>query len=129
MARLVQRSYPMKAPLTDQSEVREYFRANGAPHDFPLPKELGQLPAKGCAVLTWHNQPVSLMGLDGGGNTNLYLFLIQRPPFPNFKIPPKTQFMRVGNLMTASWMENNIVYLLTAPVDAGTLQSYITTQP
>lgn len=125
MARLVQRSYPMTTVETDQARIREYFRTNAGPVNFTLPHSLEKLSGKGAAVFTWRNNPVGLMGFDGGGNTNLYLFLIQRSAFDNTPVPSKPEFARVGRLLTASWMVGDRVYLLAGPNDQTFLQSYL----
>jgi hypothetical protein len=125
MARLVQRSYPMKIAVTDPAQLRDYFRTNLA--DFPMPKGLEKFPARGAAVFTWHSQPVALMGLDAGQNTGLYLFAIKRSVFPN---PPRggtTDFLQVGNLMTAMWVSTNnaYIYMLAGPMDQTTMKGYL----
>jgi hypothetical protein len=125
MARLVQRSYPMKITAGDQAEIREYLRTNAGPYDFTLPRALEQMPAKGGAVLTWHNQPVSLLGLDAGGNTNLFLFLVRRSAFHSLPVPTNTQFIRIGRLMTASWSDGDDIYLLAGPDDVVAIHNYL----
>ena len=125
MARLVQRSYPMKMLASDQSQIREYFRANGGPVDFVLPRNLDKLSGTGGAVFTWHNQPVFLLGLEAGVNTNLYLFLVNRSAFLNLPVPTKPEFKSVGKLMTASWTVGDKVYLLAGPNDEATLKNYL----
>jgi hypothetical protein len=124
MARLVQRSDPMKTAATDQAQIRQYFRAQEGAADFSLPKNLEKLPGAGAAVFNWHSQPVSLLGLDAGGGTNLYLFLIKQSAFANPPTPGQPQFNRVGRLMTASWTLGDTIYLLTGPVDEAALKSY-----
>ena len=125
MARLVQRGYPMKTALTDQAQLRDYFRANAGFVDFSLPGKLEKLPGKGGAVFTWNNQPVTLLGLDGGPNTNFYLFLIKRSVFPNPPPPTKPEFVQVGRLMTATWTQGENIYLLAGPPDQAVLENYI----
>jgi hypothetical protein len=125
MARLVQRSYPMKIAVTDQSQLREYFRANAGPVGYVLPKNLEKLPATGGAVFTWHNQPVALLGLDGGGSTNLYLFLINRAVFSSPAPPDKLEFLQVGRLNTATWTVGEMVYMLAGPGDNAALQGFL----
>lgn len=125
MARLVQRSYPMTTTATNQLQIREYFRTNGWPFDFSMPRNLEKLPGKGGAVFTWHGFPVALIGLDAGANTNLYLFLIKRSAFENVPVAAKPEFARVGNALTAIWADTNKVYLLAGPNDQNLLQSYL----
>jgi hypothetical protein len=126
MARLVQRSYPMKIAATDQTQIRQYFSTNSGPVDFVLPKTLEKLPGIGAAIFTWHNERVSLMGLDAGGGTNLFLFLVKRNVFPDTPLPPtKPEFNRVGRVMTGSWTMGDYVYLLTGPTDEAGLRNYL----
>jgi hypothetical protein len=114
----------MKTAATDQAQIRQYFRAQEGAANFSLPKNLEKLPAAGAAVFTWHSQPVSLLGLDAGGGTNLYLFLIKQSAFPNKSTPDQPQFNRVGTLMTASWTVGDTIYLLTGPMDEAALKGY-----
>ncbi len=125
MARLVQRSYPMKIAITDQPDIRQYFRTNGGLDDFTLPRNLEKLPGKGAAVFTWHSQPVSLFSLDAGGNTNLFLFLAKQSIFISPPASTKPQYSRVGRVMTASWTQGGNVYLLTGPNDETALRSFL----
>src|SRR5579883_2700242 len=118
MARLVQRAYPMKSAVTDQAQIREYFRTNGGPVDFPLPRNLEKLPGKGCAVFTWNSHPVALMGFDSGGtNMNLYLFITPRSTFGKVPITTHPDYARVGRLLTASWIVGNRIYVLAGTND------------
>lgn len=125
MARLVQRSYPMESAATDLAQIREYIRANSGPADFILPRNLEKLPGKGCAVFPWRGHPVALMELDGGANTNLYLFLIYRGVFDHNPVPAKPEYVRIGRLLTASWTVGDEVYLLAGPDDPAALHGYV----
>ena len=127
MARSVQRAYPMKIAVTDQAQLREYFRVNGGPVGFPLPKNLEKLPATGGAVFTWHSQPVALLGLDAGGNTNVYVFLIKRSVFetPTPSDRDKPEFEQIGRLNTATWTVGDTVYLLASPADKTAIQGFL----
>lgn len=87
MARLVHRSYPIQKTLSDPAQIREYFRTNSGPVNYTLPRNLEKLPAKGCAVFTWHTHPVGLIQFDAGGNTNLDLFLIPAGVFWTILFP------------------------------------------
>lgn len=125
MARLVQRAYPVKITTTDQTQAREYFRTNSGMTGILLPRNLEKLPAKGAAVFPWHSRLVSLLSLDAGGGTNLYLFLIKRSAFPDATVPKTARYDRVGSLTTASWTTNDEVCVLTGPGDQAWLRSYL----
>ncbi len=131
MARSVQRSATpyMKMYSTNQSEIREYFRASGRPADFPLPKNLQQLPGEGGSVLTWNNHPVEMLCLNAGpdatGRANdLWLFVMNKNAVPD---APGTglQFQQVARLMTVSWTVGDNVYLLAARGTGDELKNYL----
>lgn len=124
MARLVQRTYPMKMNGTDQAQIRQYFRAHDGAVNFALPKNLEKLGGAGASVFTWHGQTVSLLGLDTGG-ANLYLFLIKKSAFANASVSSQPQFLRVGRLMTASWSVGDTICLLTGPMEEAALKNYL----
>jgi len=125
MARLVQRNYPMKMLATDQAQIREFLRTNSGPAALELPGKLEKLPGVGGAVLTWHSQPVSMLALDGGANTCLYLFLINRSVLTDPPISERPQFTRVGRLMTAGWTKDDKVFLLAGPNDEAVMRGYV----
>lgn len=125
MVRVVRRAYPAQISVTDLAQVRDYFRTNAGPVDFPLPRNLEKLQPKGCAVFTWRSHPVGLMSFEAGGNTNISLFLIPRASFPVTSIPLATDYARVGKLLTASWTDGERVYLLAGPDDPALLKNYV----
>jgi hypothetical protein len=125
MARMVQRSYPIKMGATEHTRIRDYFRTNAGVANFELPRNLEKLPGLGGAVFTWHSEPVSLVGLDGGGATNLYVFLIKRSVFGDHPVPKQPVFMSVGSVMTVGWTVGDEVYLLTGPDDETIIKNYL----
>jgi hypothetical protein len=125
MARLVQRTYPLKMIASDQTQIRQYFRTNSRSADFELNRGLEKLPGLGGAVFTWHSQPVELMGFDAGGNTNLFLFLIHRSAFGDTPVPTTFDYHRIGKIMTVGWTSGNDVYLVTGPNDELMLKGFV----
>jgi hypothetical protein len=131
MARSVQRSTAgyMKMRATNQVDIREYFRASNRPADFPLPKNLQQLPGEGGSVLTWNNHPVEMLclnaGPDAAGHTNdLWLFVMNKSAVPDAPASGP-QFQQVARLMTVSWSVGDNVYLLAGRGDADELKKYL----
>jgi hypothetical protein len=125
MVRLVYRAYPMQINFSDQAQIRDYFRTNAGPVDYSLPRNLEKLPAKGCAMFTWANHPVAMMGFDAGGNTNLSLFLISRSAFDDTPVPAAPEYALVRKLLTVSWTSGGRVYLLAGPNDPALLRNHL----
>lgn len=125
MANLAQHSFPMKTPATGLDQIREYFRTNSGAPALELPRNLEKLPGHGAAVFQWHNQPVSLVGFDAGGETNLYLFLADSPEIIDPPAKGKTEWVVMGQLMTVCWTSGMRVYLLAGPNDEALLKSLL----
>jgi hypothetical protein len=131
MARMVQRRvYFTSMEHGDQNQIGEYFRANGAPLDDALPKNLRTLPPEGGTVLLWQNHPVSVLCLDGreggAGETNdLWVFMAKTSDVAKVPGNKSTQFQKIGELMTASWTAGDTVYLVVGRGDERQLQKYL----
>ncbi|HZV35711.1 MAG TPA: hypothetical protein VFB72_14145, partial [Verrucomicrobiae bacterium] len=129
MVRVVRRAYPAQVSVNDLAQIKDYFRTNAGPVDFRLPRNLEKLPPKGCAVFTWRSHPVALMSFEAGANTNLSLFMIPSAAFPNTSIPLTIDYVRVGKLLTATWTQDNRIYLLTGPDDPALLKNFAESEP
>lgn len=131
MARSVQRegSY-MDFVSTNQADIREFFRAKGAPPDFAISKNLEQLPGAGGSVKTWNNHPVQMLclnaGMDATGKpNNLWVFIMDKTALPDAPLTGKVVFAQIDNLMTASWTTGGKLYLLAARGTEKDLQKYL----
>ena len=133
MAKSVQRGANpyMNMASTNQADIRDYFRANGAPVDFVLSKSLAQLPGEGGSLMTWYDQNVELLCLNAGtgaaGQRNdLWLFIVKKAALPDAPAAGAApQFLKVGDLMTASWTKGDRLYLLAGRGEQEDLQKYI----
>ena len=86
MARAAQRDYRMGMLSRDIAEIRRYLQQNQGHGDFVLTPGLSRLPGVGGALLHWHDQPVSLVCLDGGNRGILYLFIANQTAFSNGQV-------------------------------------------
>jgi hypothetical protein len=125
MARSVQRgSAPyMQTYTTSQSEVFAYFKSKDRPADFNLSDSLKQLPAAGGSAITWNNHPVEMLCLKGNAG-NLWVFVMDKNVVPDAP-GSKTQFRKIGSLVTASWSSGDKVYLLAAAGTDEDLKKYL----
>ena len=131
MARMVQRRVYFRTMVQgDQVQIGEYFRTNGAPLDDELPKHLQKLPAEGGAVLPWENHPVAVLCLDArekntDEKNDLWVFLAKSSDVAKSPNKKPVQFEKIGNMMTASWMTGDTVYLLVGRGNEQDLQKYL----
>ena len=113
----------MQMYATNQSDVLTYFKSKDRPADFSLSDSLKQLPAAGGSAITWNNHPVEMLCLKGNAG-NLWVFVMDKNVLPDAP-GSKTQFRKIGNLMTASWSSGDKVYLLAAAGTDEDLKKYL----
>lgn len=117
IVRGVQRFYDMNSMdmLTNNlSEIRAYLAQNSAPADYVLTKPMEKLPGIGCNILKWRSNKVSLVCLDSGNTNILYLFVVDRSAVSDPPPAGPPRFVRIRKLLSASWSEENRVYILAA---------------
>jgi hypothetical protein len=115
LARVVQRSYPMKIAVTEQSAAREYFRTNNGAVGWVIPVGMENLPAKGAAVFTWQNHPVSLLGLQAPSGHTLFLFITEKASLIDPPVSGSQTREHIAHFDTLTWVSGNFVYMLAGP--------------
>lgn len=128
----VQRGVPyMRMASTNQAEIRDYFRANGGAVDYTLSKALSQLPGEGGSVDPWFDRNFEMLclnaGTDASGQRNdLWVFIMKKTSLPDAPAPgAPPQFLKIGDLMTASWTKDDKIYVLAARGQEEDLQKYL----
>lgn len=120
MTKTVSRAYGMDLETNNLVAIREYLAANQSPMVGDVPETLAQTPAVGCGVLRWQNKPVTMIcfktgkPLPPGAKSDLILFVINRQDVQAGSDLNQTQFRKVGEMFTASWMAGGKVFLLAA---------------
>jgi hypothetical protein len=112
MVRTVLRQYSMAIETNDLARIRQYLGTQHAPSDFALRSGLAQLPVSGAGVLSWKQERVAMVCLNGGPRQGtLFLFVVDRAALerPPGSVP---ELAPVSKLMTASWTEGNRTYVL-----------------
>jgi hypothetical protein len=112
------------------AQVRDYFRSNDLPTDYVLSKALLQLPSVGGAFNKFNDHPVEMLclydGVDAKGQTNgLWVFITKKSLVPGAPQPGKTEIVKASNLMTASWTDNDKLYMLAVDGDADSVKKYL----
>lgn len=131
MIGLALRSYGMDLETNNAAQIRAYLATRQAHADYLVPKGMTQSPLVGCGVLSWQNRRVTMIcfrtgrPLKPGEKTDLLLFVMDRSAVPN---PPGTGSVDISNVksyVTASWSEQDKIYLLASPGSDADLRSFL----
>jgi hypothetical protein len=131
MVRVALRGYGMDLLSNDPVPIRAYLDQNHAPSDFVLPGKLNQANLVGCAVEGWQNTKVSMICFHtakfvaGGGQSDLWLFVVDRASVKGAPADVAPQFSKVNRLITATWTQDNKLYLLGTEGDEQTIKQYL----
>ena len=124
MVEFVSDEYDLSAEADDLEGLRRFFSKIEWPSDYEVPGPLQIVLVEGGTALEWRGHRVSLLCLEYREHEDIWLFVIDRSALPD---PPATEapgFLKVGKLMTASWSQENITYLLAAEGDEAFLRGY-----
>jgi hypothetical protein len=124
MARIVSANYKMSFRSRDQEKIREFLTKNKGHTDYELTLPMQKLPGEGTAVLKWRGITTSLICLDSGRKTMLFLFITDRTNLPDAPVDAAPQFDQLDNLAGASWTQGDKTYLLLTEGDRTSLQAY-----
>lgn len=124
MARIVSGKYKISFKTTDLEKIRAYLAKNRGHVNYLIPPRLEQLPGQGTAVLTWRKSTVSLICLESPAKQTLYLFITNRTDVPDAPADTAPQFAQLDRLASATWSQDDKVYLLMIQGDGASLQDY-----
>jgi hypothetical protein len=125
MVRSVLRQYRMDIQTNDMASIRRFLAAKKAPADYRLPPKLNQLPATGAGVMSWQASRASMVCFDSGATGTAFLFVVNRSDVERPPIRSSTpQFEKVSQLQTASWAEDEKVYVLAFENDPSALKKF-----
>lgn len=124
MVGTVLREYRMDLVTSDMAQLRQYMASRGAPHNYDLTRGLERLRLTGGGLLRWRNHPVSMTCFDRGDNQMLFLFVVQSSAFQD---PPSAtpSVTKVNQLMTVSWRQGDMTYLLAGPEETHFEEKYL----
>ncbi len=131
MAGIALRGYAMDLATDNPEKIRAYLAQNHAPSDFVLPAALKQVALTGCAVENWQGKKVSMIcfrtgkPLAPGGQSDLWLFVVDRASVNGSPATSSPQFSKVNRLTAATWTQDGKLYLLGTEGDEQTLRQYL----
>ena len=122
------RGYAMDLAANNPAQLRTYLAQNRAPANFILPAALQQVAVTGCAIEHWQGAKVSMICFhDGKPNApgDLWLFVIDRASVKNAPANASPQLSKVSQLITATWTQDDKLYLLGTEGDAQTIRRFL----
>ncbi|MBC8002370.1 MAG: hypothetical protein H7X97_07255 [Opitutaceae bacterium] len=131
MVGLALRSYGMDFETNNVAQIRAYLATRQAHADYLVPKGMAQSSVVGCGVLSWQNQRVAMIcfrtgrPLQPGEKTDLLLFVMDRRAVSNPPRPGAVEISSVKAHVTASWSEQDKIYLLATPGDEAELRRFL----
>lgn len=131
MVRGALRMYSMDLETNNLVAIRGYLGQRQARADYTLPAPLAETPTTGCGVLTWQGHRVSMICFDSGRplkpgqKTDLFLFVLNQNAAGNAPKDAVPKIVPVNRMMTASWTEGDLTYILAAEGDEGFLRKFL----
>jgi uncharacterized membrane protein YbaN (DUF454 family) len=122
------RGYAMDLATNNPAQIRAYLAQNHAPANFILPVALQQIAVTGCAIENWQGAKVSMICFRTGKSSapgDLWLFVIDRASVKNAPADASPQFSKVNQLITATWTQDDKLYLLGTEGDAQTIRRFL----
>lgn len=89
-----------------------------------VPPRLAALQPVGCRVLSFRGEKVALICFQRGGDRLAHLFVVDRAAL-KMKQGEKPVFVDAGGWTTASWAENDRVYMIAVQGDRAAVQRYL----
>lgn len=123
MVSFVQLAPPLEMESHDLGAIKSWLaKKDAAPMD--VPPRLAALRPVGCRVLSFRGQKVALICFQRGGDRLAHLFVVDRAAMPKMKQGEKPVFVDAGGWTTASWAENDRVYMIAVQGDRAAVQGY-----
>lgn len=123
MVKTVLRQYAMDIVTNDMAQVRAHLGSHQAPSKYVLPGKLNRQPVTGAGVLSFGSEKVSMVCLESVSQGTLFLFVVNRDSLKG-PVPDAVEFLQVSKLMTATWNQGGLTYVLAGSGGRGALERY-----
>ena len=125
--------YTMDLPTNNLDAVHSYLAQHHAPADFTIPQPLQHTTVTGCSLASFNGQTVALVCYRTSraqpdtlrGNSDLWLFVVDRNAVVNLPDLAKTQIGNADHLATATWTDGQRVYFLAISGTEEELKNYL----
>ena len=112
MVKTALRGYAMDLESQDPARVQSYLETRKAPSDWQVPPGVERWPLLGCAVLTWQNQPTTMLCYGRSGEPELWLFVVDRQAIRDAPTGSGRVIRELNRLATVTWTRDGRTYLL-----------------
>jgi hypothetical protein len=124
MVNFVRIDPPLEMESHDLGAIKNWLaKKDAAPMD--IPPRLAALQPLGCRILSIRSQKVTLICFRRDGDRLAHLFVIDRTAMPKMKPGEKPVFADAGEWTTASWVENDRVYMIAVRGDRAAVERYL----
>lgn len=105
-------------------QIKDWLSKKEASPQF-VPPRLAALQPLGCRLLSFRGQTVTLICFQRDNDRVAHLFVVNRAAMPQMKSGAPPIFTAVGDWTTASWVENNRVYMIAVQGSRAAVQQYL----
>ena len=115
---------PLEMESHDLDAIKRWLaKKDAAPMD--VPPRLAALQPVGCRVLSFRGQKVALICFERSEDRLAHLFVVDRAAMPKMKPGAKPVFVDAGGWTTASWAENDRVYMIAVQGDHAAVERFL----
>jgi uncharacterized membrane protein YbaN (DUF454 family) len=115
---------PLEMESHDLDAIKRWLaKKDAAPMD--VPPQLAALKPVGCRVLSFRGQKVALICFQRSEDRLAHLFVVDRAAMPKMKPGAKPVFVDAGGWTTASWAENDRVYMIAVQGDRAAVERFL----
>ncbi len=107
----------------DLGAIKGWLAQTGLPAE--VPPRLAALDPVGCRVLSFRGHDVALICFQRREGRLAHLFVVDRAALPKMQPGDKPIFATSGQWMTASWVENDRVYMIALQGDRAAIEPYL----
>lgn len=124
MVSFIRLAPPLEMESNDLGEIKNWLAKNHAPST-ETPARLAVLKPVGCRVLSFRGYDVTLICFRQEGNRLAHLFAVNGAAMPKMKPGEKPIFSNENGWMTATWAENDRIYMLAMRGGRAALEPYL----
>ena len=125
MVAFVSEDYKLDLQTESFEQVRRALIDNDYPSLASLPPAMAKLELEGGCRLHWRGHKVALICTEAAEDHDVWLFLVDRAAVPDAPLQKSLRFATLGRMATATWTQDDLVYLLVVEGDEETLRRYL----
>lgn len=124
MISFVKLTPPLELETSDLTRIANFFGKSGAPSQIDIPSALRELEPTGCRILRFGGQDVALVCFKRSDGRLAHLLVLNRSALRGLPAS-QPEYAAQGEWMTASWIQDEDVYLLAAQGDRATVEQFM----